>query len=229
MTEPLEDSVAHLRAFSLHLNDVTDRATIAVRRVETFLNQECRLGLAVYVPVTASAPDLPTLQLGYARTGDRYRIVVRALTYCVEDGQVLRDDGSGSPVIDREEQVAWSECARALKLDAFHHLPALLTALQIHVAEVIKRADAALEAAQRITAVLGEAPAAAAGDELQEGHERGHRPDDDERHHRHGHGHHEHHHDDRGGCADDRGHGRHKHHGGGKPHGEGGRRGWDKA
>lgn len=228
MTEPLEDSVAHLRAFSLHLNEVTDRATIAVRRVETFLNQECRLGLAVYVPVAASAPDLPTLQLGYARTGDRYRIVVRALTYRSEDGQVLRDDGSGSPVIDREEQIAWSECARALKLEAFHHLPALLTALQVHVAEVIKRADAALEAAQRITAVLGEAPAAAAGDE-QECQERG-RHDGDERHHGHRHGHHDHHHDGReGGCGDDRGHGRHKHHGGGKHHAEGGRRGWDKA
>jgi hypothetical protein len=239
MTEPLENSVAHLRAFSLHLNDVTDQATAAVRRVETFLNQECRLGLAVYVPVTAHAPDLPTLQLGYARTGERYRIVVRSLAYAVRDGEVLRHHGSQSPVIEAEEQVAWSECPRAIKLDAFQHLPALLTALQEKVADVIQRADAALAAAQRITSVLGEAPAPEAeeegergecdgrGEGRHHGHHHGHHG-----HHGHHHGHHghDHHHDDRG-PADDRGTGRHKH--GDKPFGdkprEGGRRGWDRA
>lgn len=234
MTEPLENSITHLRAFSIHLNDVTDRATTAVRRVETFLNQECRLGLAVYVPVTAAAPDLPTLQLGYARTGDRYRIVVRALAYGMQDGHVLRHQGTGSPVIEREEQMAWSECARATKLEAFQHLPALLVALQDYVADVIKRADAALAAAHLITSVLGEAPAADtdSGDDACR-QDRGHRHDNDGRHHEH-HGHHghDHHHDDRG-CPDDRGHGRHKHHGGGKPPAEGGRRpgerGWDRA
>ena len=216
MTEPLENSIAHLRALSLHLNDVTDRATAAVRRVETFLNQECRLGLAVYVPVTVSTPDLPTLQLGYARTGERYRVVVRALAYSEQDGQVLRHPGTSAPVVAREEQVAWSECPRATKLEAFQHLPALLAALQTHVADVVTRASAALEAARVLTDALGEAPAAEADADGQDGEERGGRCAGEGRHH--GHHHHGHHHDDRGG--DERG--RHKHHGGRHP-GEGGR------
>ena len=233
MPEPLEDSIAHLRAFSLHLNDVTDQATAAVRRVETFLNQECRLGLAVYVPVTSDAPDLPTLQLGYARTGERYRIVVRALVYSLHDGQIARHQGSGLPLIEREEQVAWSECARATKLEAFQHLPALLTALQAQVAEVVSRADAALAAAQRITAVLGEAPAptAEAEDCGERGGCRGERGEGRHGHgHGHGHGHHgghDHHGHGERGPGEERGHGRHKHGGGDKPPEQ--RRGWDRA
>ena len=234
MSEPLENSITHLRDQSLQLNDITDRATAAVRRVETFLNQECRLGLAVYVPIPPApgkglpAPDAPRLQLGYARGGDRYRIVVRALA---------KDrDRTSENERSRDEQVAWSECPRALKIEAFQQLPALLTALHSHLAEIIQRADAALVAAQRITDVLGEAPPPEADDDGDE--ERGH-------HHHHGHhgphGHHEHgphgphergetRGDDRGrgeerGRAErgeERGHGRNKH-----KHGEG--RGWDKA
>ena len=99
MPEPLDEAVAHLRALSIHLNEVTDRATGAVRRVEAFLNDECRLGLSVYVPVTGGEPDAPTLQLGYARHGERFRVVVRTLTYRERDGRVVRREGSNAPLV----------------------------------------------------------------------------------------------------------------------------------
>lgn len=237
MSEQLNEAVAHLRNLSTHLNDVTNQATAAVRRVEIFLNQECRLGLSVYVPVTALAPDLPTVQLGYARCGNRYRIVVRTLQYLQEAGEILRNEVSNAPIVEDEDEVAWSECPREAKLDAFQHLPALLGALQNHLNQVNERTGAAVAAAERITAVLGAAPEGGEDGGCEDGDERGrprHECQDDERHHGHRHhGHHGHHHgrgpEER--CGDDE-RGRHKHHGGGRfPDGQrrGGERGWDKA
>ncbi|MBN8525098.1 MAG: hypothetical protein J0M02_07170 [Planctomycetes bacterium] len=201
MSEQLDRSVAHLRDLSSHLNQVTDQATAAVRRVETFLNQECRLGIAVYVPVGTPAPDGTAYQLGYDRCGGRFRIIVRTLRLDVgEDGQAV--------VLDSDE-TPWSDCARAAKLDAFQQLPALLDALRGQLTEVIGRADAAVAAAQRITDVLGAAPETEACDA----------DCDEERRGRHEHGqhhgrHHGHHHGrgcDEGPCERER-----RNHGGGR-------------
>ncbi len=230
MSEQLPEAVAHLRTLSTQLNDVTDQATAAVRRVEVFLNQECRLGLAVYVPVTVAGPGLPTLQLGYARCGNRYRIVVRSLSYLTRDGRIVRDEDGNAPVIEQEEQVAWSECARAVKFEAFPYLPALLGALQEHVSQVIARADTAMAAARQITDVLGDAPEPAEGDDDACDERRGCR-DKEGRHGHHGHRDHDHHghgHRDERGPVEERGR---RDQGWPKPRGDAaeGRRGKDRS
>lgn len=191
MSEQLDRSVAHLRDLSSHLNEVTDQATAAVRRVEVFLNQECRLGIAVYVPVGAPAADGTAHQLGYDRCGGRFRIVVRTVRLAAGD--------DGEAAVVAADETPWSDCARAAKLDAFQQLPALLDALRAQLAEVVGRADAAVLAARRITDVLGAAPEPDA-------------PEDDGcQHHRHHHGKHHGRGCDEGPC--ERGH---RHHGGGR-------------
>lgn len=211
MSETLHDAVAHLRNLSSHLNDVTDQATAAVRRVETFLNQECRLGLSVFVPVADPAPGAAALQLGYARTAGRYRIVVRTLCLDASD-----DDPDA---VDGDDMVAWTECPREIKLDAFQQLPDLLGVLQQHLTQVIARTDQAVAAARNITEVLGDAPDGCdhegEGDQPCRGRDRDR---DRDRHDdcRHGQRHHGHHHgrDDRD--RDEPGTREHGRHGGGR-------------
>ena len=79
MTERLRDQIAQLRAMAPQLHAVTDEAARIVQLVESFLSEECKLGLSAYVVVERQDFDDGsdfTTRLEYGRSDNQFRLIV---------------------------------------------------------------------------------------------------------------------------------------------------------
>ena len=129
MEDVLSNALDKLRASSFRLNQLTDEAGAMVAEVEDFLNQECSIGVPVYVSVKESddCAGNGSQYLGYQRVGVRFRIAVS----WGED--------------PREDQVKpWSDCTRAVKIETLKMLPDLIGKIGEKVDETIAEVETAL-------------------------------------------------------------------------------------
>jgi len=157
MTETLRESIENLRSLSPKLNKATDDANNVVQAVETFLNDECRLGVPAEVLAIENDDEHSDTSLAYARVAGKYRIAVTTRWFKVrdEDGTPFTDDfGNPEPILMSVETSAWSESPRAMKLKTFKELPTLLEQLAKEAEEAISSTTEASEAVGKILAAL---------------------------------------------------------------------------
>jgi hypothetical protein len=116
MADDLSMQLRELRKSTDELNALTDKANDLVRRTESYLSEECRVGGPVHVHVPSLDQDIEppggpewSTYLGYDRYKGELRIVVAHLL-----------DG------DEHEVNAWAECSRDIKLAALDALPKLI-------------------------------------------------------------------------------------------------------
>jgi hypothetical protein len=135
MADALSTSIELLRSASPRLNEATTQAGDVVRRVEDFLNDECKLGVTACVAVVQDDEAEWGTYLEYRRVGGKFRIAV------------VDSDFRG----ENETVKPWSDCSREEKLRSFQHLPQLIT----KVAEEVQRSiDAVSETGRTVTALM---------------------------------------------------------------------------
>jgi hypothetical protein len=143
------------------LNEATDEASRVVEMVETFLNDECSLGLAAEIVVDSIDIVIPLedddeytdrtetvkdfTSLAYERYGPKFRIVVK------EDRRFDRTADGGAD--DFQWQTVncqpWASSPRAMKLETFPSLGDLLK-------EVSRKAEAAIESTVKTSKAVQE-------------------------------------------------------------------------
>lgn len=144
MPERLSDQIAQLRAITPRLHAVTDEAARIVQIVETFLGEECKLGLAAYYD--------------FDHVDDRRGATVfcRSLEYGRIDGQfrLLISEVDIDPETDERNSLsrtAWVNCTREMKLRSIEYIPDLLAAIGQKVRSTIKQTE---EATVKVNALL---------------------------------------------------------------------------
>jgi hypothetical protein len=111
-TSSLRESLVSLKALSQRLNKASDNAADTVRLIETYLNDDCSIGIPAHVCVLKYGEDDSAAgrYLEYRRVGQKFRIAV------------VEADRDGE---DRDVK-AWSDCSREIKMQAYTKLPCLL-------------------------------------------------------------------------------------------------------
>ena len=155
-----KQSIERLRTLSPQLNESTDEANRVVAMVETFLNDECSIGLPAEVvvckvtkrietpsdnryedPKTTTAVEYTTLN--YERVDGTFRIAV-------EVG--LSHEGG-----DEWEQTSltpWASCPRSVKLATFPKLGDLLTEICESTEKAIEQTTETSKAVEEILGAL---------------------------------------------------------------------------
>ena len=139
MSDNLADAMGKLRQLSGRLNRASDEATAAVRAVEKFLVEECKVGVyanAIFSTETFGSGFTAYESLVFCKIAGKWRIGV-------EYSNDL-DNESG-------EITAWDECPRDVKLQAIPSLPDLIAKV---IAVLEDRASAAEESARVTTQVI---------------------------------------------------------------------------
>jgi hypothetical protein len=137
-----------LRDSAQRLNEISDRAAATVQQLETFLNEECSVGIDVSVLVSKETEDLgqgfeaeELTYLEYHRVGGRYRIAV-----LVETRAPYGDDNTVTP---------WVECKRDVKIETVKKLPELLSELVKAINTRIAEAEHAVDSAAQLLKGMG--------------------------------------------------------------------------
>lgn len=145
MSERLSDQIAQLRAITPRLHAVTDEAARIVRIVETFLGEECKLGLAAHcdfdeVDDQRGAP-IACKRLEYGRIDGQFRLIIAEIDIDVEAYE------------ERTylSRTAWVNCTREMKLRSIEYIPNLLAAINQKVKSTIKQTE---EATVKVNALL---------------------------------------------------------------------------
>jgi hypothetical protein len=151
MTDELKTAIEALKAVSPKLNKKTDEIDALVQRVESFLNEECSIGIEQSVFFDRDEIEKGELEryLKYTRCSGGYRLAISECTYeydLDEDGSRIQTGYAGiyEKRLVNEEVKPWSECGRALKLRAFPSLPQL-------IAQIAKKANDYLESTEKAT------------------------------------------------------------------------------
>ncbi len=133
MTERLRDQIAQLRAITPQLHAVTDEAARIVHIVESFLGEECKLGLTACTDFDHDFDNGFDFfhRLEYGRIDGQFRLIVY---------DVMRDpDGEESP----RNRAAWINHTREVKLRTIEHIPDLLAKIGTKVQSTINQTRAA--------------------------------------------------------------------------------------
>ena len=135
MSDSLSKSLSKLRNSAKRLNQLTDQANKTIREVETFLNEECSVGVYAWVLVDRQLPNDSDpygsfTALEYRRVGPRYRIAI----------VTGRDDGDH----DNYNVRPWSDGSRDEKLDTIGKLPDLIAEIGKNLDERIGNAEKGL-------------------------------------------------------------------------------------
>lgn len=149
MTEDVCKSINQIRELSPKLNRATDKANEIVARVETFLNEECSIGIPALVLIDWEAVSTNAKRrkwLVYERIDGKFRIGVE--TDLVENAERANEQ------VTREDLVDWSSCSRALKLEAFGRLPTLLRQIVEEVTRVTETTTGVAETVDEIVVAL---------------------------------------------------------------------------
>src|SRR5947209_6353375 len=115
MTERLRDQIAQLRAITPKLHAVTDEAARIVQVVESFLSDECRLGLTAHVNFDSHFHQRDgsdyLWRLEYGRIDGQFRLIV---------SEIDSDPSGEESCLSR---TAWVNCTREVKLRTVEHIP----------------------------------------------------------------------------------------------------------
>ena len=141
-----KQSIDRLRTLSPKLNKATDEANRVVAMVETFLNDECSIGLASDVVVSQTDVRLDAdddtgsfateyISLSYERVDGTFRIAVKVERdhEGVDDNNVRRNE------LEIVSVTPWASCPRATKLDTFPKLAELLNAICKNTEQAIEQ------------------------------------------------------------------------------------------
>jgi len=142
-----------LRAATPKLNETTDKANEAVRRIERLLNDELKLGVQGEVVISSShkAPKLREVtSLAYERHRGAFRIVVKR-----NEGTTFIDErGHSDEAWKQIENTPWAECPRHIKLEAFERLPDLLKQVSATAKELLDRTESTTRAVDELLSAL---------------------------------------------------------------------------
>ena len=135
----ITESMNRLRAISTRLNKASDQASDLVAAVETFLNEDCSIGLPASLVIERKkdeSDDLHTewLTVSYERWDGRFRIVVEL---------AHGFDPTEEVTIDLKKP--WDQCPRDLKLQAFRKLPELLNEIADQAGWAVTNSEDAVE------------------------------------------------------------------------------------
>ena len=146
-TDELRQSVERLRALSPKLNEATDNASELIAAVETFLNDDCSIGLPASVVTNRTLDDeqmfTEFFTVSYERWGGKFRIVVELAHGCDPTGEM-------SIIVNK----AWDQCPRDLKLKALQQLPELLNKVADEAEKVIGETSKTTEVISDMLAAL---------------------------------------------------------------------------
>ncbi|HUM03304.1 MAG TPA: hypothetical protein VL084_13530 [Thermoanaerobaculia bacterium] len=142
-----------LRAATPKLNETTDKANEAVRRIERLLSDELKLGVQGEVVISSShkAPKLrEVMSLAYERHRGAFRIVVKR-----SEGMTFVDErGHNDEALKEIENIPWAECPRHIKLEAFERLPDLLKQVSATAKDLLDRTDSTSQAVDDLLSAL---------------------------------------------------------------------------
>lgn len=145
MSKKVRKAIETLMELSPKLNDTTSAANDTVSKVETFLNDQCSIGLPCWILAervgSKDAPSEQHLWLGYDRVEGKFRIVVE---------QLIRHE-------DQEEHVgpkAWASCSRDVKLNTLPKLPKLLDAIAEEASKMAEKNDSAISTVEAILSAM---------------------------------------------------------------------------
>lgn len=142
-----------LRAATPKLNETTDKANEAVRRIERLLNDELKLGVQGEVVISSKhkTPKLrEVMSLAYERHRGAFRIVVKR-----NEGTTFVDERGHSDEAWKElESTPWAECPRHIKLEAFETLPDLLKQVSATAKDLLDRTDSTSKAVDELLSAL---------------------------------------------------------------------------
>jgi hypothetical protein len=144
MTERLRDQIAQLRAITPRLHAVTDEAARIVQIVETFLGDECKLGLSAHVDFDhfhdQSGAPIFCRRLGYGRIDGQFRLIVSEI-----------DIDSHEEEVTCTSRTAWVNCTREMKLRTIEFIPDLFAAIGEKVQSTIRQTE---DAVVKVNALL---------------------------------------------------------------------------
>jgi len=142
-----------LRAATPKLNETTDKANDAVRRIERLLNDELQLGVQSEVVISSrhKTPKLrEVMSLAYERYRGGFRIVVKK-----NEGTTFVDERGHSDEAWKEiDNIPWAECPRHIKLEAFERLPDLLKQVSATAKDLLDRTDSTSKAVDDLLSAL---------------------------------------------------------------------------
>jgi len=146
MTERLREQIAQLRAITPQLHAVTDEAARIVQLVESFLGDECKLGLHAHVNFDRHDFDDGSefcRRLEYGRIDGQFRLIVSDVD----------TDPSGEESC--RNRTPWVNCTREIKLRTVEYIPDLLAAISQRVAFTIKQTQDATVKVNELLRDLG--------------------------------------------------------------------------
>ena len=142
-----------LRAATPKLNETTDKANEAVRRIEHLLNDELKLGVQSKVEISSrhKTPKLrEVMSLAYERHRGAFRVVVRR-----DEGTTFVDErGLNDEAWKEIENTPWAECPRHIKLETFERLPDLLKQVSATAKDLLDRTDSTSKAVDDLLSAL---------------------------------------------------------------------------
>jgi hypothetical protein len=129
------------------LHAVTDEAARIAQLVETFLGEECKLGLGASTDFDQHDDPRDGTEfckrLAYGRIDGEFRLIVRA----------IRIDQSREE--DCLSETAWANCTREVKLRSIEHIPDLLAAISKKVQFAIQQTEEATVKVNQLLQDLG--------------------------------------------------------------------------
>jgi hypothetical protein len=149
MTEKKDSIVGELRQVSSQLNQATDDAAKMVAEVETFLNNECSVGVPASVEFAEDRSVAATpikRYLSYARVNGKFRIAITSVAFVVDE--------DGDDVQKELEPIAWPSAPRDYKLASIAVMPELLKAIVSEAAMKIEKASGAVDAVSEVLSAL---------------------------------------------------------------------------
>ena len=159
MTNDITTKLETLRGLAERTNRASDQASALVEKIETFLTDTIKIGVAAQVgpidsrdeePAANGLPRARTYYLEYNRiSGDKFRIFVS--TTLGEDGH---DEYTEGWKVVEQSQIRWASCSKQLKLKACAQLPELLSAVIENAEQLAIDAEAAHAASADLAAMV---------------------------------------------------------------------------
>ncbi len=164
MSETTTNAVALLRNITPQLNNITDRATEAIKEAEHFLT-DCGVGVPAQIQFSEDAIrgdpevgyEIATHSLTYSRIGGSYRIGI--IDEVLTSNTIERNEHDDycqlrGAVTKHCDVKPWDQASREVRLEAVTLLPDLLQAIAKKAERISKNAEIAVKSATSILAAI---------------------------------------------------------------------------
>lgn len=155
MTEELRATIKRIRELSPKLNASTDEANRVIRQVESFLNEECSVGIrasACYRSESISEGGTEHTSLTYDRLDGKFRLLVRV----EHEIDAATRGGWADTICKLIRETAWTQCPRYEKLESFNALPDLLKEIGDLAAKAVEQTTKSAEAVAQVFGAINE-------------------------------------------------------------------------